>query len=426
MRSPPATSPHGIGTGDVEQLSSFAVRYAAEVSLAFVTFFRERIATKLYSDWDERERVSVVSKLVIDGITKTASDWAEALQLVTGVTDLACCTMLPFAGTIASRRLVTANRRWCQICLQEAAEIGDRAVYEHLLWRLAEVKVCPVHHVALVARCPVCNRGGQIPFSANSRVGCCRHCGAWMGRAQSPEEEPSITKFDLFAAEMCSDLLALPSQLPPGAKVLPGSLVVQALRDVFFYGNGSEMGRRLGELPGQVNFYANDEFCAPLHFYLRAAYITGATMKQIFVTSSFGEQSSAHAAESFELRRATPRRVREQAELDQALRNALAEEPGTSVQAIAIDLNMEPVTVWRRSPELCSQVSRRYAAQVADRAAARRSEFEEKVKAVMAGFKDRKHRPSAQELKEALCDPNCFLNDWKRGVIRQEMTKLNW
>jgi hypothetical protein len=112
----PISSPHATGTGQIEQLSSFAVRYAAEMHLAFVTFFRERIATRLYSDWSERERVSLVSKVVIDGITKTAGDWADALEQVTGASNRALCTMLPFAGTIASRRLVTTNRRWCPIC----------------------------------------------------------------------------------------------------------------------------------------------------------------------------------------------------------------------------------------------------------------------------------------------------------------------
>jgi hypothetical protein len=220
--------------------------------------------------------------------------------------------------------------------------------------------------------------------------------------------------------------MALPSSLAAGAKVLPGMAVVQALRDVFFEGNGSAMARSLGELPGQVNFYANGEFAAPLHFFLRASHHTGATMEEMFVTHCFTDRSPGQGREPYQLRRAMPRRVREQAEIERMLTDALAEHPPRSVRAIAIDLNMEPVTLWRRSPDLCSQVSKRNSAHVAAIAAASRSAFEANVRVVLAEFKRRGRHPSEPELRGALQDPGCFLNVWKRSVIRAEMTKIEW
>lgn len=42
------------------------------------------------------------------------------------------------------------------------AEIGDKAVCERLVWRLSEVKVCPIHQATLCCGGPARKQGGQI------------------------------------------------------------------------------------------------------------------------------------------------------------------------------------------------------------------------------------------------------------------------
>jgi len=416
-------APSGAGGGRIEQLSSFAIRYAQEMAVPFIDLYRELVAPQIYGRREKPARINIVSRAVVDGITKTAADWTSALEKVTSVDDLTRCTLLPFAGVIGARRLVSVTRRWCSTCLFEMAEQGSEAVYEPLVWRLEEVKVCSGHRRSLTTTCPSCGKGGQLPFIANARVGCCRHCGAWM--AQEPDDTTAdvVSDFEVFAAEQGESLLALPAQLSEGARILPSAAAVQALRDVFYRGNGAEMARAIGELPGQVNGYASGEFPPPLSFYLRAAYVTGASMHQIFLSNDFDLGASPRPAQ-FELRRARSKHAIEQAEIERALMDVLAGDGERSVRAVAADLCLEPVTVWRRSPQLCSQVSRKHAAYVAAASAARRAEFESEVSAVMASFAQRGVMPSPNQIKEALGDPACFLNDWKRAVIRLEMAKI--
>ncbi|MFL9959084.1 hypothetical protein PQR65_37425 [Paraburkholderia nemoris] len=186
------------------------------------------------------------------------------------------------------------------------------------------------------------------------------------------------------------------------------------------------MARATGGLACQVNGYATGEFPAPLHFFLRAGYITGATMQEIFVTNSFDNACSRRHDEKFDVRRAVPKRFSEQVAVDMALQAALDGNGSTSVRAIAINLNLEPASVWRRNPTLASAVSRRHAAFAAAAAAKRRSEFETAVHAVVVDCAQRGERPTAGQFKQALADPACFLNDWKRAAIRSAMAKAGW
>jgi hypothetical protein len=235
-------------------------------------------------------------------------------------------------------------------------------------------------------------------------------------------EGENPTEFDMFVAEQSEQLIALAAQMPAGSHLLPSNVVVQALRDVFFSG---KLGRALGELAGQVSGYVSGEFPAPLHFFMRAAFVTGASMRQMFVTNDFDFGERGAAEHTFELRRARSTRVCRQEVIDEALRTALIGDGSKSVRSIAVDLCMEPTTVWRRSSDLCSQVSRHHASYVAKTAAVRRAEFESRVQEVLRTFKRRGVCPTESDLKDALDDPACFLNDWKRAVIRQQFRKLD-
>lgn len=417
-------APGGVGCGRIEQLSSFAIRYAQDMAVPFVDLYRELIAPQIYGRREKPVRINIVSRVVVDGITKTAVDWTSALEKVTSVHDLSRCTLLPFAGVIGARRLVSVARRWCSVCLFEMVEQGSGSVYEPLVWRLEEVTICSRHRKSLTSTCPSCGKGGQLPFTANARVGCCRHCGCWMARTPDTTTPDVGTDFEVFAADQCESLLSLPAQLSEGARILPSAAAVQALRDVFYRGNGAELARAIGELPGQVNGYASGEFPPPLSFYLRAAYVTGASMHQIFLSNDFGFCVTPGPAHAFEIRRAQSKRVIDQAEIERALMDVLAGDGAKSVRAVATDLCLDPVTVWRRSPQLCSQVSRKHAAYVAAVSATRRADFESEVSAVIARFAQRGVMPTTNQIKEALGDPACFLNDWKRAVIRLEMAKM--
>lgn len=411
----------GAGTGRIEQLSSVAARLAEELCLPFISVYRDG----LYPLFDRRlsaaRRITLPSRLVIESIGNTASEWTAALATITKLKSLRCCSLLPFQGALAARRLVTTGRRWCPECLEQMADGGE--IYEPLVWRIAEVYVCPLHDRRLADTCHRCGKGGQTSLVANARVGCCRYCGAWLGRRERDVEGTPIDDFATFCAWECEEILLLPQTLPKGEEILPSDISVTGLRDVFFSGNGSSMARRLGEVPSQLNAYCTGQLPTPLHVYLRASYLTGASMRQIFVTQEFNDALPRHQDAEFGLRRARSRAAYEQERVDNELRLAIAGEGDVSVRQVATRLNIDPPTLWRRSAELANELARKHAKYSAQRSVAKKASFVEQARTVIQTYQIQDTEPTWKEIMHGLDDPGVGLNPWKRSVIRELMAE---
>jgi hypothetical protein len=409
----------GEGTGRIEQLSSVAARLAEDLCLPFLTVYRTAINPAPADVANDCRLPMIPRALIIESIGETARKWTAALGQCTGAENLRNCTLLPFQGAIAPKRLVTLGRRWCPRCLEAMANNGP--VYEPLVWRLSEVSICGFHRHALVDTCPVCQRGRQSSLVANARVGCCRYCGAWLGQKSADEGDGRCDDFSAYCAVACEEILALPQSEENAHAILPSDVSVSGLRDVFFAGNGSEMARRIGELPSQLNAYCNGDFPAPLHVFLRAGYVTGASMQQIFVSQDFGAPGVGKAQVSFEVRRAQHRGY-SQSSVDGGLRSAIMNGGQLSVPQVASRLNVDISTMWRRSPELTRELAVAHANYVAKRSARAKIEFSDAVRSAVLQMRSEGLEPTASDVKRHLGDSGVGLNPWKRSVVR-EMTE---
>jgi hypothetical protein len=415
-------SPLGLESGRVEQLSSVAFRYSERLSVLFMDFYREMIAPLFFEGRDLPQRVTLRKGAIIDGTLNAAEEWANALNRLTRRSDLRRCTLRPWRDVLAPRGLARESRAWCPLCLEEmrvGGSHGDSLVYEPLVWRFREVEVCPNHRVRQATTCPACGRGRQHTFSATARVGCCRYCGAWMGRAQVAAADLEVTEMEVFCARFCEQMLELSSTVDE-SQILRSDLAVQALRDVFFAGRGSVMAKAIGHDTRPVNKYADGLIPAPLNLFLRVAWVTGTTPEQIFVTNRFECDVTPREAE-FDPYRVRRTRTLGDNELRRELEFALAETPGTSVRAIALRLGRAPAVVWRREPELASRLSRAHAAYVAQESQRKKDAFEQTVRSLVDEFRTQGKRPSMDEMKGLLNDNGCLLDPWKRRVISRSL-----
>jgi hypothetical protein len=411
-------APCGEGTGVIEQLGSLAVRYAERCSVYFIDLYREKLIPLIREGRGGPQRITIARNVIVDGSLGAANTWATAMNRALCRTDLRRCTLLPWRHVLAPRGLARVSRAWCPVCLEEW-RTADAAVYEPLVWRLNAVVACPHHRVRLSTSCPACGSGQQPAFAANARVGCCRKCGAWVGRIEAPAESREPTDFDLFCAQSCEQMLALSSSVDE-SRLLSSDIVVRAVRDVFFMGNGSEMAQALGHLRSQVNHYCVGTFPAPLNLFLRAAFVTGATMEQLFVTNIFAEGGCATAME-FDLHRARSRRVLTDEELRVRLEGELSGAEASSVREVANRLNLEPGLIWRRAPDLAASISRRHAAYVAQTSADRKEHFILQLTRLTDEYRRLGHAPTVAQIKEALGGHGCFINSWKRSLITGAM-----
>ena len=169
-------APKGIGTAQVESLTSYVTRLADAHAVSPGTLTRQEIFPSLPTS-PKHFRCATLHSL--NGLGPYFMQWVMALQELTSRNDLESLTLLPWRSVFAADGILRRHRTWCPRCYEERRS-QDGGVYDSLLWALASVTACPVHEVLLEERCPCCKRR-PLPLSARGLAGVCNHCGTWLG-----------------------------------------------------------------------------------------------------------------------------------------------------------------------------------------------------------------------------------------------------
>ena len=182
--------PLGLGTGDVEGLTSYICRLAEAHCVSPTNLLRYQIES--VAGKARRSTKSVNLQSHPSGDNRVAARYVSALEYLTMQPNLSELTLSswlmgkrPIGNILTSLFLdrpismFKNHREWCPDCFQEWQD-GDRVIYEPLLWSLSLVAICPHHDRWLERFCPHCAKIQPI-FAAKTRVGYCSHCHAWLG-----------------------------------------------------------------------------------------------------------------------------------------------------------------------------------------------------------------------------------------------------
>lgn len=183
--------PIGIGTGDVEGLTSYICRLAEAHCVSPTNLLRYQIEPAT-GNGRVKAAKSVNLQSHPSGDNRVAVRYVEALEYLTMQPNLSELTLSswlmgkrPIGNILTSLfvdrpiSMLKTCREWCPDCLQEWQN-SDREIYEPLLWSLSLVAICPHHDRWLERVCPHCAEIQPI-FAAKTRVGRCSHCYAWLG-----------------------------------------------------------------------------------------------------------------------------------------------------------------------------------------------------------------------------------------------------
>ncbi len=213
--------PIGVGTSYVESLTGYVSRLAIEHCITPRKLILAEIAplmgreTKLSNS--PIESISKVlgterNRTVTNGTGLMASNLVRAMYALTLRSDLHFLTLLPWAQVLSIRGLLRPIRAWCPTCYQEWRD-KEKSIYEPLIWYIAAVKVCPIHHTILLQKCPQCHLQ-QLVLSGDSIPGYCNKCSHWLGSYKHKvilDEEAEIT-WQLYVVNNLGELLkAAPS-----------------------------------------------------------------------------------------------------------------------------------------------------------------------------------------------------------------------
>ncbi|HBB87932.1 MAG TPA: hypothetical protein DC047_09980 [Blastocatellia bacterium] len=209
--------PIGIGTAHTEGCTSYIARLAAEHHVSAGSLFTHELAPASKKSYllpsNSKSIKSVLSTSFypatpsLNGLGSTARDWVEILGRLTLQRDLRFLTMLRWQNVLTDRSLSRSVRAWCPRCLQDQIRSGG-PIYEHLLWALSTVHVCPVHETRLEDRCHCCEKQVR-PLADRSRPGYCSRCDSWLGNASQKKKETSVDlRYELWIANQMGKLIA--------------------------------------------------------------------------------------------------------------------------------------------------------------------------------------------------------------------------
>lgn len=172
--------PYGIGSSEVESVSSFLIRLA---TLHGLSVNELRVLTlNRYSEQpgfsDERVRsnsaIQALSHLVRP--TRFTRQLVEQLTEATQQRRIASMTFLPLGDEFGRQKGVfKTDIAWCPLCFSEQAEL-DQAPHLQLIWSIRDYRTCHLHKCELIERCAHC-QSKQNSCRFRRSIGQCVSCG---------------------------------------------------------------------------------------------------------------------------------------------------------------------------------------------------------------------------------------------------------
>lgn len=147
-------APIGVGTSEVECLSSFMRRFAAGHGVSHYQLVRH-LQYRWQHEYDRH--LPRCDELKWDGYSKNVGLALSALKDCTGLR-LADCTLIALSGVCSGNHVgcIKHVRTWCPRCYTEDLA-SAHAPYDRLVWRIQGYDRCSTHRHRLLDRCPRCN-----------------------------------------------------------------------------------------------------------------------------------------------------------------------------------------------------------------------------------------------------------------------------
>ncbi|CAM5371232.1 TniQ family protein [Eoetvoesiella caeni] len=285
-----ALQPIGLGTPDVESLTSYFCRLAnshACTTNDLAKFIIERIEP---GRWETHQATPGKSRFVwyqrsIAGLGDSALSWVGMLSALTSVTTLQQLTLLPLQGCVAAKGLMATQARWCPNCLADDQHDG-RQPYFRLAWDIGLNKVCVRHRTELVARCPHCG-ASNVRHTANFVVpGWCTACGYFLGNLVPKNTAvPSAVEqtLEIEQARHIEYLLAVMSESPRAGEAFAPHIGafhqgIEMLISEMDRGVAAHFARRLGVRKSTVHYWRTGRTPLTLDALLRIAIHCGISL----------------------------------------------------------------------------------------------------------------------------------------------------
>lgn len=172
-----SVQPIGLGSINVECLTSYLHRIARMHSVSFTTFIKHTLSSYLIEE-QISDRAYTSRAYSINGINTIAIRVSNAMNELTLEDNKSELTLLKWREIFTSKEIQT-NRKWCPACFEDL-KINGLPLYEKLIWSIKIVNFCQLHNCSLQSNCLQCG-AEQKYLNIKTEIGFCSNCKGYLG-----------------------------------------------------------------------------------------------------------------------------------------------------------------------------------------------------------------------------------------------------
>ncbi|MET3551283.1 MULTISPECIES: TniQ family protein [Burkholderia] len=359
----PNLEPMGLRTADVEKLTSYLTRLAAQSHITLGSLVEKYFESGRELKYPQIGSGYHPAKQRINAQGATAYAWVIRANQLVDRGDLSLLTLLPWSNAFSERsQLTSAARRWCPLCLAQDHTAGT-PVYERLIWSLQYVELCPRHHCYLEDQCPTCRRRCMPEFNRRQLCGFCSSCGAWLGSTTPTCLQPfdeAVLSYQAWAAECFADLLANPPRSTSAEHRERIVRVIDTCTERLFLGDRTASSQHHGALRSDTTEWLRGRRYPNPRMLLNISYGLQISLRDLFAGNIARCSNASLPPLPFTTPpppRLPPPPTTDWAKVEHVLREvASGTRPFTSLACAAKSFGMRPALVSARFPSLCTEV----------------------------------------------------------------------
>lgn len=357
-------TPVGIGTIEVESLTSYVGRLAVEHCVPPNQLLCKEVLAGV-GRISPAYLASNFSANTINGMGNLAEITISGFEQLTLQDDLRYTTFITWRGAISFLQLLRNTRAWCPSCYEE--QIIERGyAYEPLIWAVGIISICYRHHEQLCQVCPHCGR--QLMFlGTDYRPGYCSKCLKWLG-ASNVEKTIKSNLEPITSTELARQISFL--EIIGGLLSSAPSITSQPLHQTFLNNLNGIIER---DANGSINLFADLAGVWSGRIRKLLAGLIKLSVEALchlcarlnlspvnLLCENNGRAWLENCVSSFckgEAKRKIPVAWEE---VEDKLQEALGEAPPPSLEAVARRLGYYPARLKGNFPEVCGRITSRY------------------------------------------------------------------
>lgn len=421
MKHLASLDPIGIGTDDCESLSGYVQRLAtANGTYPGQLVFRllawtERRKPEMAGSWASRPGGLRLG--ANNNCFEHADAWLRALQALTGRADLYHLTTRSWDDLFPSRGFQHNALALCPICLDE-----DEIPYHRLKWAIQPSTVCSRHATPLVRSCPLCGRTVPV-LHDRSRVLFCPWCQADFRQGAERLRTPTAPhSSEVWVASEIADLVARSAKWL-GTPQWSASNAFGEICRKHRIPNAASFGRFIGSSKLSAWYWLKGRAAPALPSVLRIYRQFGYSLARD-LDAKDPDLSSAHSSAPKQSEAVLPIRRHPRNWPWKQVREALLGELARSIAdarsfiEISHELKIERRTLRAHEPQICRQISRRFAERRREERFARDRLLLEEMQTAMTDILRAAEDPTKQNVELRLGKPGLFNRGYARRVFQ--------